>query len=526
MPGFVSIVGAGPWNPELITLAGLRRLQRAEVVIADYLANPNLLFHAPANAELIQRERGPAGGPRLRQPDLNDLMLERAAAGHYVVRLKGGDPCMFGRGGEEAQVLRAAGIDYEFVPGVSSPIAAPEAAGIPVTHRDHTPAVTFVSGYEAYEKAGLHVEWEHLARSAGTIVLMMSVKNARTNAQRLIEAGRAPTTPAAVIRWGTRGIQRTVTGDLRTIADRIDEAEIRAPSILVVGEVVDLRAQLQWIEARPLFGRRVVVTRPLDQTEGLVRRLLDYGADPLTFPCLRVDGPKDPAKLDASVAELHAVDGIILSSATGARTFFASLLRTGSDARALAGKRVVAIGAATAEACRACGIQPDLQPDEARSEGLVDALAQREWLRRVWLHVRAEIGRPQLGRAIEAAGGEYRLVAGYDVARPSVPETVIRSLCPPDAGGEGFDAILFASGKTVEHFLESVAEVLGGSAARELLSQAKVVSIGPVTTSALAALDIPVAATATEASDEGLMDALFASLGLTQPTPKPAYVAG
>lgn len=508
VPGFVSIVGAGPWNPELITLAGVRRLARAEVVLADYLANPNLLFHAPRTAEIIQRERGPQGGPRLRQPELNDLMVEYAAAGRYVVRLKGGDPCLFGRGGEEAQVLRAAGIPFEFVPGVSSPIAAPQAAGIPITHRDHTPAVTFVSGYEAYDKAGLHVQWEHLARSAGTIVLMMSVRNARMNAQRLIEAGRDPGTPAAVIRWGTRGIQRTVVGELSTIADRIEAEGIRAPSILVVGEVVRLRQELQWFDTRPLFGRRIVVTRAVDQAGALIEKLLDAGADPLLLPCLDVAAPVDGAALVREVARIEEVDGVILTSRHGVDAFFRALDAGGRDARALAGKTVAVIGSATAQACRERGVAPDLVPEHAHSEGFVAMLRSRGVLARKWLHVRADDGRPEIGDAIRAAGGEHRLVIGYRLTRPAVPETVVRSLLSPEEGGEGFDAVCLASGRTAAHLLATLGEFFGEDDARRRLRATRLIAIGPATARALEGMGLPVAMTASDPSDDGILRAV------------------
>lgn len=513
VPGFVSIVGAGPWNPELLTLAGLRRLQRAEVVIADYLANPNLLFHAPPGAEIVQRERGPGGGPRLRQPELNDLMVEYAKSGRYVVRLKGGDPCLFGRGGEEAQVLREAGIDFEFVPGVSSPIAAPEAAGIPITHRDHTPAVTFVSGYEAYDKAGLHVEWGHLARSAGTLILMMSVKNARDNAQRLIAAGRHPNTPAAVIRWGTRGIQRTVVAELSTIADRIEEEGIRAPSILVVGEVVHLRDQLRWFDTRPLFGRRIVVTRSVVQAQPLLQALVELGADPLLLPCLQCDPPADPDDFLRAVADVDAYDGVILSSTNGVDAYFDALERAGRDLRALAGRQVATIGPSTSEACRRRGIRPDIEPREAHSEGLAGRLRSQGQLGARWLHVRGDAGRTVLGEAIHAAGGSYRLAIGYRLTRPQVPESVVRSLLTPEEGGEDFDAVCLASAKTAEHFLETLAEVMGHDEAKARVSRRQIVALGPVTARALEAMDLPVAAIADEPSDEGLVSALRTMFG-------------
>ncbi|MEM9458182.1 MAG: uroporphyrinogen-III C-methyltransferase [Myxococcota bacterium] len=512
--GWVSIVGAGPWDPELLTLAGKRRLARADVVIADYLANPALLVHCPPHVRVYQRTAGPRGyrptteGP-LPQAEVNRLMIEHARAGQRVVRLKGGDPCMFGRGGEEAQALRNAGIDYELVPGVSAPIAAPQAAGIPVTHRHFTPAVTFVSGWEAYEKAGQQVAWEHLAKSAGTLVLMMSIRNARANAQRLVEAGRDAETPAAIVRWGTRGIQRTVVGTLATIADRIEAEGIRPPAVLVVGEVVELREQLAWFERRPLFGRRIVVTRSAEQSAGLVLELSEQGADAVVFPCLSVAPPEDPHALQQAVAELpQAYDGVLLSSPNGVRAFFDTLDAIGLDTRVLAGKRVVAIGSGTVAACRARGIHPDLVPTRARAEGLLECLDAEGLLGDRWLHVRADEGRGLVGRAIAEAGGHYTLAIGYRTIRPEVSPRLLASLRTPADRGEGFDAVAFASGKAARHFMQTLGEGLGDEEARRLTQAAKVVCLGPVTTAAVRALGLRVDATAGAPTNAAMLEAL------------------
>lgn len=511
--GFVSIVGAGPWDPELLTLAGKRRLEQADVVIADYLANPALLLHCPGHARVYQRSEGPRGyrpsseGP-LSQAEVNRLMIEHARAGQRVVRLKGGDPCMFGRGGEEAQALRAAGVAYELVPGVSAPIAAPELAGIPVTHRQFTPAVTFVSGWEAYEKAGLEVAWEHLAKSAGTLVLMMSIRNARANAERLIAAGRNPTTPAAIVRWGTRGIQRTVVGTLATIAELAAREGIRPPAVLVVGEVVGLRPELSWIESRPLFGRRVVITRAAEQAGTLVRTLSEQGADVAVIPCLAVAPPEDPAALRRAVAEVAAHDGVILSSTSGVTAFFDALDEVGLDARALAGKPVAAVGASTAAACRRRGIVPDLVPDEARAEGLVERIGAAGLLGKRWLYVRADEGRDVLRPAIEAAGGHLTLAVAYRTVRPAVSPHLLASLRDPSDGGEGFHAVAFASGKTARHFLQTLGEELGDDETRRLLAAAKVVCLGPVTAAAVEALGVRVDAIASATSDAAVAEAL------------------
>src|SRR5690606_26283115 len=337
--GLVSLVGAGPWDPELLTLAARDRLARADVVIVDYLVNPAMLLHCRADAEILQRARGPHDKTLLDQRRVNELMVEHALAGRHVVRLKGGDPMVFGRGAEEACHLREHGVEFEFVPGVSSPLAPPEAAGIPITSRDPTPSVSFVSGYEAYEKAGLAVAWEHLANSAGTLVLMMSVANARQNAERLIAAGRRPDTPTAVVRWGTRGIQQTVVGTLADIADRIAEAGIRAPAVMIVGDVVKLRQQISWYEQRPLFGRRVVVTRAAGQSGGLVNLLAARGADAVAFPCLEFAPAsiEQQQALDRALADSSRYAGVIVSSPNGVEALVAGLARVGLDMRVFAG---------------------------------------------------------------------------------------------------------------------------------------------------------------------------------------------
>lgn len=513
-PGFVALVGAGPWDPELLTLAARDRLARADVVIVDYLVNPALLIHCPAHTLVLQRARGPHGrdgAPRLTQDRVNELLVEHARAGRYVVRLKGGDPMMFGRGAEEARYLREHGIGFEFVPGVSSPIAAPEAAGIPITHRDHTPSVSFVSGYEAYQKAGLTVAWRHLANSAGTLVLMMSVKNARSNAARLIEAGREPSTPAAVVRWGTRGIQRTVVGTLGNIADRMDAAAIRPPAVMIVGEVVGLREHISWFEQRRLFGRRVVITRAARAARSLVNLLAAEGADAVPFPCLEFVPPPEEARerLNRTLASLKLYRGVIISSPRGAEALLDALERNGLDARALAGKLIAAIGTGTAQRLRQGGLGADIVPTRARAEGLVESLRERDLLGERWLQIRADEGRAVLGNAIAAAGGELEVIVGYQTVRPELPTLLLRSLRPVSEGGEGYDAICFASGRTARHFLETTSQAFGREAALAYLAAAKVVAIGPVTADAIRALGVQVDAVASQTSEAGLRDAVL-----------------
>lgn len=507
----VSIVGAGPWDPELLTLAARDRLARADVVIVDYLVNPVMLLHCKPEVEVLQRVAGPHGariGPKLDQGRVNELMVEHARAGSYVVRLKGGDPMIFGRGAEEAAYLRDHGIDYEFVPGVSSAVAAPECAGIPVTHREHTPAVSFVSGWEAYQKAGLGVAWDHLANSAGTLVLLMSVKNCEANARRLVEAGRDPSTPAAVIRWGTRGIQRTVVGTLATIGSKIDEAGIRPPAILVVGNVVELRESIAWFERRPLHGKRVLITRPADQGAALVRRLAAAGADAVAFPCLGVAPPDDPEGVSASLANTNDYDGIVVSSPNGARALFDALAAAELDLRHLAGKTIAAIGTGTERTLSRGGLRADLVPERARSEGLVELFRERGLLAKRWLHLRADEGRALLGQAIDEAGGNYRLIVAYKTVRPPIPPLLLRSIAPIEHGGEGFDAVFFSSGKAARHFLASATEQRSEPEVRAQLANAKVVALGPVTAAALEAIDIGVDAVADAFDQDSIAQAI------------------
>jgi uroporphyrinogen III methyltransferase/synthase len=513
LSGFVSIVGAGPWDPELLTLAGKERLSRADVVIVDYLVNPVLLTHCRPDVTVYQRTVGPHAGPRLDQAEINRRLVEEAKAGRYVVRLKGGDPMVFGRGAEEAQHLRQNDIAFEFVPGVSAAIAAPQTAGIPITHRDHTPAFCVVSGFEAYEKAGLAVQWEHLAKSAGTLVLLMSVKNCGRNAEKLVAAGRDPKTPTAVVRWGTRGIQRTVVGTLENIAERITEAEIRPPAAMIVGEVVDRRDEIKWFESRPLFGRRIVVTRARHQSNELVHALASRGADAVAFPCLDFVEPDDARPLAKAIAALDQYDGVILSSTNGVDAFVRVLLDSGKDVRALKDKLVAAIGTGTAGKCRAAGLVPDIVPAKARSEGLRDELGTRGLLTGRWLHVRADTGRAVLEEAFKAAGGALQVVSGYRTIRPSVPPLLVRSLLPPADGGEGFDAVCFASGTAARHFLDSLGEVRGEESARAMLSGAKVIALGPVTKAAIEALDLPVHVVAKAPTDAAMVEAAISAFG-------------
>lgn len=500
MAGFVSIVGAGPWDPQLLTLAGRDRLARADVVIADYLVNPAVLLHCSDDVQLFQRRR-PRKGPvqpgtppprrTLDQAEVNALLVEHGAT-KRVVRLKGGDPMIFGRGAEEAAACRQAGVAFEFVPGVSSAIATPEYAGIPVTHRDHSPAVCLVSGYEAYAKKGLEVAWDHLANCAGTLVLLMSVRNCRANAQRLVEAGREPSTPVAVVRWGTRGIQRTVVGTLQTIADEVERAGIRAPAVMVVGEVVGRRDEIEWMEDRPLFGKRIAITRPADSCAPLIEALAQRGADAVAVPGLAFAAPQDPGALLRAVAQ--DCETVVLTSTRGVDAYFDALLEAGIDLRRLPARHIAVVGPATDQHVRRRGLVPDIVAEPARAEGLVAALRERGLLSKSALYVRADEVRSVLSDAFAGAGGELREAIGYRSVVPNLPPSLLDSLASEDAGGEGLDAIFISSPKSLGNVIDMLDAHFFDGYGLQILRETQIVAIGEVTAAAARQRGLEVAA--------------------------------
>ncbi|MBW1992326.1 MAG: uroporphyrinogen-III C-methyltransferase, partial [Deltaproteobacteria bacterium] len=341
--GKVYLVGAGPGDPGLITVKGLQLLHRAEVIIYDQLASPDLLTAARPEAQLIYVGKK-AGAHALPQEDINRLLIDKAREGKTVVRLKGGDPFVFGRGGEEAEALAAAGIPFEVVPGVTAAVAVPACAGIPVTHRGLASLVTLVTGHEDPAKPESAIPWDILARTQGTLVFLMGVKNLAENCRRLLEGGRAPHTPAAVIQSGTLPDQRTVTGTLADIAAKAREADLRPPAVLVVGEVVALRERLNWWETRPLWGRVAVVTRTREQASALVELLAEAGARCLEVPTLEILPPEDFSPLDAALERLPEYDWIIFTSANGVKAFMARLFDRKLDVRALGQAKLAAIG--------------------------------------------------------------------------------------------------------------------------------------------------------------------------------------
>ncbi|MBM4285462.1 MAG: uroporphyrinogen-III C-methyltransferase [Deltaproteobacteria bacterium] len=476
MTGKVYLIGAGPGDPGLITVKGLKALEKAAVVIYDQLASPELLQAAPAGAELIYVGKK-AGDHALPQGDINRLLVDKATGGRVVVRLKGGDPFVFGRGGEEAEALAAAGVPFEVVPGVSAAVAVPAYAGIPVTHRGLASLVTFITGHEDPSKGGSDIPWDALARTRGTLVFLMGVKNLAENCRRLLAGGRSADTPAAVIESGTLPTQRTVSGALADIARRAGEAGIRPPAILVVGEVASLRERLAWWEKRPLWGKTAVVTRTREQASALVELLAAAGARCLTVPTLEIGPPDDSGPLDRAIADLNTYRWVIFTSANGVTAFFQRLYHLGWDVRALGKCSLAAIGPATAQALQERGLMADLVPGSFVAEELAQALIRRlEPGARVLL-ARAQVARDALPEMLRRAYIHADVVPVYHARRPdAVPPEARAAL---EAGR--VDLLTFTSSNTVKHF----AALVGEARLRELAKDAVVAAIGPITAKTL-----------------------------------------
>ena len=457
MSGIVHLVGAGPGDPGLLTVRAVELIAVADVILYDRLIPPEALAHARPGAEIVYV--GKQGeGPQFPQDDTHRLLLEHARAGRRVVRLKGGDPFVFGRGGEEALVLKEAGIPFEVVPGVTAGIAAPAYAGIPVTHRDVASGVAFVTGHEDPDKPESAIDWEALAVFPGTLVFYMGVRTLPRIAERLVAGGRPPSQPVAVVENGTLAGQRTLLATLADVADRAREDGIRAPAITLVGDVAALREQLAWLEHRPLHGRTVAVTRARAQTSALAARLRSLGATVIEAPAIRIE------PLDTPLPAMNGYDLVCVTSPNGAELLLDRL----RDARELAGRTVAAIGPGTAAALRARGVEPDVVPERAVAEGLVEALADVP-AERV-LVARAEEGRDVLPDALRARGAQVDLLPLYrTVAEPLDDAT--------RTAAAGADYLLFTSASSVRFFAEAAGDVA--------LDGPRLASIGPATSAAL-----------------------------------------
>ena len=500
MKAKVYLVGAGPGDPGLITVKGRECIQRADVIIYDYLASPALLKYASPNAEMIYV--GKKGGDHtLSQDGINALIVEKSKAGTTVCRLKGGDPFIFGRGGEEAEVLVAKNIPFEVVPGVTSAVAAAAYAGIPLTHRKLTATLAFVTGHEDPHKEESSIDWESLARGIGTLVFFMGVKNLPDITQKLIAHGKSPDTPVALIRWGTTPSQKTVTGNLDNISDRVKKAGLKAPAIIVVGDVVNLRKSLKWFETRPLLGKRIVVTRAREQASDLVRQLAELGAECLEYPTIKIVPAQDTRPLEEAVAHLDTYDWIVFTSVNGVKYFFDHLFAAGRDVRALRHIRTAAIGPATADKMLQFGLKSDIIPENYRAESVVEAFRREKMDGQKILLPRAGEARPVLPVELRKMGAEVQEVTAYLTEKARDNADILIS----ELQAEAIDMVTFTSSSTVKNFKS----LLPPDEFNRLIDGVKVASIGPITTDTASELGFKVDVTAESYTIPGLCEAIL-----------------
>ncbi len=494
--GLVYVVGAGPGDPGLITRRGAEVLARADVVVCDRLVHPALLDLSP-DARVVDVGRHP-GEREPSQGEISDLLVAEARAGRIVVRLKGGDPFVFGRGGEECEALRAAGVRFEVVPGITSAVAGLTYAGIPLTHREHASWVVLATGHEDPAKEGSALDWDALAR-APVAVFLMGVRRMPDIVRLLLDRGRDPATPAAVVSWATWPGQRVVRSTLAEMANAARDGDITPPALLVVGEVAALGGQLDWYSARPLAGRRIFVTRPRHQAGDLSSSLRELGAEPLVFPAIRIV-PADPGPLDSALERLAAGDyaWTIVTSRNTVDVLWERLRAAGTDARAFGSTAVAAIGPATAEGLTRIGVVPDLVPDTFTTEAMAEAFPDPGGAGERILLPRAAEAPPELQHLLEAKGWTVDVVSAYR----TVPDDRSRE------GGrtaldEGVDAVCFTAGSTVRNFVE-----LWGKPPDDAL----VCCIGPVTADVAREAGLAVDVVAEEHTIPGLVDALVEAL--------------
>jgi uroporphyrinogen III methyltransferase / synthase len=492
-PGTVYLVGAGPGDPGLMTIRGAELVAGADVILHDRLIPAAALRGARGDAELVYVGKRP-GEPALPQRDIERLMIDRARDGRAVVRLKGGDPFVFGRGGEEAEALAAAAVAFEVVPGVTAGVAAPAYAGIPLTHRDDASAVAFVTGHEDPEKDGSAIDWEALARFPGTLVLFMGVKRLPDVAARLIAGGRDGAEPAAAVERGTTPAQRTVTATLADLPEAAAEEGIAPPAVVLVGPVAARRETIAWFERRPLFGTRVVVTRARAQASGLAATLQALGAEVVELPAIRIVPRLDSAAVRDAIGAIHSYALVCLTSPNGVRLLFDALRAAGLDARALANATVAAIGSGTASTLADQGVRADVVPERSIAESLVESLAAFDIAKRPVLVARAAEARDVLPDALRERGAEVDVVGLYEtVAEDPDPDAV--------QAARSADYLTFTSSSTVRNLTQALGD--------DLPESARVVSIGPVTSEAARAAGLEVHVEARRHDPEGLVEALL-----------------
>ncbi len=494
--GKVYLVGAGPGDPKLITLKGIECLQRADVVIYDLLINVKLLEHCPAYTEKIYGGKM-IGEQEERQVEIDDLMIRHARAGKTVVRLKGGDPFIFGRGGEEALTLVEAGIDFEVVPGITSAIAAPAYAGIPLTHRSYSSSVAFVTGHSAALKADSAIRWEQLATGVDTLVILMGVGHLHEIAARLVQHGRSPETPISLVHWGTTPQQKTLEGTLADIARKAEAVNFRNPAAIIVGDVNGLREQLGWFDQKPLFGRRIIVTRARAQASDFAEDLESYGAEVTQFPTIETRPIPDNATLDRAIDQLSTYNWVIFTSVNAVEYFYRHLWENGKDTRSLGNARICAVGQKTVAALAQIGIRADHVPSQYRGAVLAAELEGVEGQK--ILLPRASIAADDLPNGLRDRGAIVNAIPIYKTTKVGAEG---RKALEVDLHNGRIDMVTFTSSSTVTNFLE----MLDSHPPAALLDQAHIAVIGPSTEATAEAHGLTIDIVAKQASVESLAE--------------------
>lgn len=499
---YVYLIGAGPGDIGLITCKGREALSQADVVVYDYLANDDLLAMAKADAEFIYVGKI-AGNHAMKQADINNLLIAKAKEGKVVARLKGGDPYIFGRGGEEAEQLADAGVPFEEIPGISSAIAGPAYAGIPLTHRTWSSSVTIITGHEDPAKPGSVHNWDALARSASTLVFLMGMKNLPDIASKLIASGMDKNTPAALVHWGTTSRQRSLSSTLDKLPKEALREGFTNPSIIVVGNVVRLREKLGWFEKKPLFGRTIVVTRAREQASESAALFARKGAHVIQFPTIKIRPLEDLRKLDEAVAGISRYGWLVFTSVNGVRFFRERLYALNLDARALYGVKIAAIGPATAKAVEDIGVHADLVPSSYVAESVAHAMLTLGMKGQKVLIPRAREARDVLPKALRDAGADVDVIAAYD----NVPSKENRDAVLKALENGSIDCITFGSSSTVRNFLASIPlEIL------QKYPNVRFAAIGPVTAKTMQDMGLNVDIMPKEFTIPALADAVCAAL--------------
>ena len=497
--GICYLVGAGPGDPGLATVKCRDCIAEADVLVYDALSSPKLLTWAKPDCEFVYVGKR-AKNHAMPQDEINALIVRETEAGKVVVRLKGGDPMIFGRGGEEAAELAEAGVPFEIVPGISSTIAGPAYAGVPVTHRDHCSQLTLFTGHEDPTKNESSIDYAHLAKTPGTRVFVMGVSRMRAITTALIDGGESPDTPMSLTRWATTGRHKTLVGTVATIADLVEENDFKSPAVAVIGDVVKEREKINWFETKPLFSKRIVVTRTREQAGALSRQLEKKGADVLELPTISIELPDDKVEFAQMVTDVHTYDWVIFTSPNGVSKFFDAFYSSYADARSFGGARIAAVGPSTAAKLKEYRFATDLLPENYVAEGLVDAFKDESIENQTMLWVHGAEARPVVFDGLTALGA----IVDECIAYETVPLTEDKLGVQQQIKEEGADVITFTSASTVENFFALGLPWPEGCVAA---------SIGPVTTAALVVNGKPPEIEAIEATMPSLVEAIEAYFG-------------